>query len=341
MSEQASNTRLGLIGFGHMGTRLADYARKLGMSVDIILDSRDTPFGLSEHPYLSSKLTRDPEAFWSRDVDVTVIATHGPSHAPLLEEGLARGRRRFFVEKPFATGVAEARAAKALADTKGARVVVNHNRRYCPSYEKLASLDGSPELGSLRSILFSLGGGGLGCLGTHYFDLCNMLFGACPETVIAEPTEPLGPNPRGAEFHDPGASVFLTYPGGRRAFLDIGDDFGVPHRMELVYTTGRVVIERELTEPWRVMARPEAKRADSMMRRSPLEQVMSIAPHSMADTTSLALRDCLADSPPRSGTANAIASLEVFAAARWSASRRERVSSPLPAKAADQSYPIP
>ena len=40
------------------------------------------------------------------------------------------------------------------------------------------------------------------------------------------------PNPRGAEFHDPGACALLAWPDGRRAVLDMCDDTGIPPLIE-------------------------------------------------------------------------------------------------------------
>ncbi len=65
MTRVASDARIGLIGFGRMGARLAGTAEDAGMSVETILDSCDTPYGLSIHSHLAAKMTRDPDVFWS------------------------------------------------------------------------------------------------------------------------------------------------------------------------------------------------------------------------------------------------------------------------------------
>ena len=81
-------------------------------------------------------------------------------------------------------------------------------------------------------------------MGIHFFDLFNRTFGRA-ETVYATLTEPKADNPRGAEFSDPGGTVVIGYSGGRRVIVDMGDDVGVPGRMDFIYQRGRVSIEAE------------------------------------------------------------------------------------------------
>ncbi len=333
--------KLGIVGFGHMGGRLADASCEAGLEIVSILDHSNEPFGLGGRGELSHLITSEAEAFWRTGPEIVAVATHAPTHIPLLREGLMHGIRRFLIEKPVATSMDEAREGQRLAHSSRARVIVNHNRRYCDSYDKLRKLNGATELGDLRAILFSLGGGGLGCLGTHYFDMCNMLFEDTPISVTATLTEPLSANPRGSEFHDPGAAVFARYRDGRRAYLDIGDDYGLPHRIEFIYSHGRVLAERELAEDWKIWARTIADRDMPMTRRPALIEIGSIPPHSMPATNIAALADCAADTVPKGGIETAIHALEFFAAARWSDSTRAPVALPLIGEAAAERYAIP
>ena len=337
--------RVSLVGFGRMGVRLCEAAERAGLEVAAVLDEAETPFGLGARPDLSDRLHRDPERFWAVPSDVLAIGTTAPSHLALVERGLAAGFRRIVVEKPFACSVAEAERAIAAAEAVGARLLVDHSRRYCPNYIKVA--EGAPELahlGRLRTVATVVGGGGLGCLGVHFFDLCNMLFGAMPDSVTAHMTAAADPNPRGPQFDDPGGAVLLTYPGGGRGFLDFSDDIGVYAGMTLSFEEGVLLHENEFI-PWRMRAR----RSEDRGKRFSLN-ALPLTEESFPDWTDFSgmerwaalFKDAAADGPPVSGAGLGLESMRVYAAARWSGRLGGApVRFPLPPEAEAAVYPIP
>jgi len=337
--------RTSVVGFGRMGARLCEAAERAGHDIVAVLDSAEAPFGLGPRPGLADRLHRDPEAFWSVPSEILVIGTTAPSHMPLLEEGLARGFRRIIVEKPFSSSVVEARRVMAAARSAGARVLVDHTRRYCPNFRKVA--ERAPELahlGRLRTVSSTHGGGSLGCSGVHYLDLCNMLFGGPPKSVFAELTEPAGPNPRGAEFSDPGGPVMMTYPDGGRAFLDFGDDIGAYAGFQMVFEEGIVRHGFDEFEPWEVFARkPEDRGKGKHLLGLPLvaEAFPGWSGMSQMDRWVELFVDAAADTPPLSGADVGLETMEAFAAARWSARTGAVVSLPLPTEAEAAVYPIP
>lgn len=333
---------IAVIGLGRMGARIVKAARRGGIDVVAAYDGAAEPYALQEEPGLAAVLTRDLDRFWATRADLVAIATNGPSHVPLLLEGLARGHRRFMVEKPLATGVTEARQALEEARRHGARVVVNLGRRFSSAWETLAALDGSPELGPLRSAALTVGGGAFGCMGAHYFDIFNRLFGALPERVAARLTEPLSANPRGSQFHDPGGSALLLYPGGRRALVDMGDDVGIGAQFEFLFAHGRVSIADE-TQPWRIRHRRAADRDRPLTQYGlPLEDALfpGFEPPDIIQATLGALEDGLGDGPTVAGIEHGLASVTVFAAVRWAGATGAMVDLPLPAAACDAAYPI-
>lgn len=338
-----TSIRMGLIGLGRMGGRIAQIARQKGIQVVTALDPDPQPYAWGNSPWLADVTTADPQVFWSHPVDVIAISSTAPSHAPFLEEGVRRGCRRFLVEKPFATGLDEGIRALAMAEAAGARVVVNHGRRYSSNYQSLKQLDGSPEFGSLRSIVFTMGGGWFGCMGVHYFDLFNWFFGGQPERVCAALTQPQAPNPRGAMFDDPGGAALLLYSNGRRAHIDLADDMGMPYRLEFFYTYGRVTVEDD-SQPFRLFHRRPEDRALPMTRQDmPLiERTLDgFTPQDTMPWTAAALDDVLSDAPLICGGDKGVDSLEVFAAIRWAAKNGGIASLPLPLEAAAERYAIP
>ncbi|HUT75073.1 MAG TPA: Gfo/Idh/MocA family oxidoreductase [Armatimonadota bacterium] len=68
-----------------------------------------------------------------RRVDIAVICTPTPFHAPLIEAAAKRGKH-IFSEKPLARTLAEARRAIAAAEEAGVRLMVGHVLRFFPEY---------------------------------------------------------------------------------------------------------------------------------------------------------------------------------------------------------------
>lgn len=335
--------RIGIVGLGRMGARLVQSAQNSGHSVVAALDASPEPFALGENPALAGVLKRTAEDFWAVPMDLLLISTTAPSHVPLLRQGLAAGIRRFVVEKPFCTGLAEGRAAVEQAEALGARVIVNHGRRYCPNYGRIAAMDGTEAMGSLRAISVSMGAGGLGCMGVHYLDLFMRLFGGKPTRVLAVGTGSPPSNPRGGDFDDPGACAILEWPGQRRAVIELADDTGIPPILEFRFSLGRVVIESEAA-PWRVMSRKPDERALPLTRYGqPLrEEAMSdFRPFGIMDMAAAAIAEALGEGPTVSGTGPALDAIEVFAAIRHAVESGQPVSLPLSADVGNRTFAIP
>ena len=339
----AAGAAIGIIGMGRMGARLADAAASSGCRIVATLDHTTQPLALTEQPTLADVFTTDAARFWDTKMDAVAIATTAPHHVPLLEQGLSHGIRRFVVEKPFCTGVAEGEAAQAAANGAGARVAVNHGRRYCPNYAALAALDGAPAMGALRAISVTLGAGGLGCLGVHYLDLFNRLFGGLPETVTAVMGGETPANPRGTEFDDPGACALMVWPDDRRALLDMSDDAGIPPFMEFRFTYGRVVIENE-SKPWRILCRDEADRAQPLTRYGTPNREIAMPKFrsfGIIDMAASALTDALSDGPVISGIAPALDAIRVFAAIREAGETGTMARLPLGETTRTRAFAIP
>jgi predicted dehydrogenase len=245
------------------------------------------------------------------------------------------------IEKPLSQSHAEALTFLERARATSARVVVNHGRRYCHNTSLLRSLDGSEAFGALRSIAITMGGGSLGCVGTHWFDLCNNLMNGIPLSVYAFTTEPAD-NPRGDRFRDPGGLVALRYPGDRRAVIDMGDDVGIISGASFVYERGAVSWPTESAE-WAARARrPEDRDKALAAYGLPLVSVpFKAVPPDIVGYAASAIADCFAKGEPVSSLAHAEATMSVFAAAMASASRGTVVTLPIDAEASAAVYPIP
>lgn len=85
------------------------------------------------------------------DVDLVVIATANDLHAPLAEAALKAGKH-VVVDKPFTLTLAEARALRALAESRGLLLSVFHNRRWDTDFLALKALLAEGTLGHVAHV---------------------------------------------------------------------------------------------------------------------------------------------------------------------------------------------
>jgi len=147
------------------------------------------------------------------------------------------------VEKPMACSVRECREMEQKARERGARLSVNKKNRHDPVFRYLKQQLDEGVWGSLRHLSVQMPGIGLGCVGTHWFDMANFLAGRFPTRVSGWVDEPKGKNPRGDEFVDPGGLVVCEYDGGVRAVIAQLEDGAGPFTLELHTTAARVLFD--------------------------------------------------------------------------------------------------
>lgn len=153
-----------------------------------------------EYPYIET--VRSFEALLGGDIDLVVISTPNPLHAPMAEQAIAAGKN-VVVEKPVAATSAEARALCDLAKEKGVLFSVYQNRRLDGDFLTVKKLIEDGALGevldyNVRFDRFVKGAsskkwkaqGGKGVdvlydLGVHLIDQAYALFGM-PREVYAD-----------------------------------------------------------------------------------------------------------------------------------------------------------
>ena len=121
--------RVALVGYGFAGRTFHAplIAATPGLRLAVVC-SRDAGKVHADWPDVA--VEAEPAAAFARDdVDLVVIATPNPTHAPLAGAALAAGRH-VVVDKPFTVTLPEARALAAQADAAGRVLSVFHNRRW-------------------------------------------------------------------------------------------------------------------------------------------------------------------------------------------------------------------
>jgi predicted dehydrogenase len=303
-----TQVRAGVIGLGGMGRRHLAALDAAGIRVagvcDMNLDvARELAAARADDRQAGPIAVPDWRELVSGPgaVELLCIATNGPSHHEIVLAAAAARVPFVLCEKPMSTSGAKAREMAAACEESGTRLAVNLCRRYltrCLLFRKAVRED--LVIGRPRRFWGLIGGGGVGCVGLHYFDYAAWLFDAKPVWVSAELTASPAPNVRGAQFCDPGGQVSVGFEcaDGHRFVGDFELSEDVPRASRcLVIGTEGVAEFDDFTPPPTGSASAYARPADQrQVVKTRLVQPQPVAlDHGPALDIVQATRDCLLD----------------------------------------------
>lgn len=220
-----------------MGKVYHEILSHLGFELNFICDVVKTNSSIQY--YNDYKMAIDESS-----IDGIVIATYGPSHNEIVKYAIDANIKYIVCEKPFTTSVKHADEIIASLKSSKTRLAVNYSRRFSQIYSNLKNdLHMNNLIGKPRTIIMTCGAGGLSATGTHFLDLCSYLLDDKIKSVYAISVNKNLPNPRGKQFEDPGGYVLLTYQNESRAYIDMGDDLGLQHFIEIIGEYGRIFID--------------------------------------------------------------------------------------------------
>jgi predicted dehydrogenase len=331
-----------LIGAGRMGHRFSQAIRQSKHDLAMIFDPGETPWAIAIEPELAAVHSRDFADVLASDAQAYAICTTADHHASTASKLIEAGKKHLIIEKPLSQSVQEGIELRKLADAHGARVIVNHGRRYSTNTQAIKDLISDPRTGALRSVVIKMGGGSFGCVGTHWIDLCNNLLGGLPDRVFGELSGETPPDNRGSQFFDPGGTAILMYPGGKRAIIDLGDDVGIVASTEFIFEKGIVAWTTEAGTWTFRHRRPEDQDKSLTLYGLPLvETPFEAAPPDLIAYAMATIEDVFAQTPTQSGLDQAIDTMEVFAAIHCSAREGRAIKLPLPDAEKQIIYAIP
>lgn len=151
MRPQGREVRLGFIGLGSWGMRLAASAREVDGVIVEVGCSRDRSRRDAFAGTFGCRVTADVDELLALDVDAVVIATPHSTHRRLVERALAAGRH-VLVEKPLTLTVEDGRAVVDAARAAGLVLQVGHQRRLLPANAAIRRWVRDGELGELALI---------------------------------------------------------------------------------------------------------------------------------------------------------------------------------------------
>ena len=248
--------RAAVIGLGRHGMRhLQAYQRLENVEIVGVCDVRAENVSAAVMEFWTARGYLDWRLLLTSELpDVISVVTNGPTHAPITIAAAEIGVSHVLCEKPFATSVADGLRMIKACKRLGTRLSVCHGRRWVSSYQQLRDLIAGGLIGKVCHFWFTCGGGLFAGNGTHFMDLARMLSGGNPVSVTATLDNTGTPNPRGVEFEDPGALAVYHFDNGMRMVVDMFEDLGIPPRIEIVGSIGRILID-EVEGRWEIVAR--------------------------------------------------------------------------------------
>jgi myo-inositol 2-dehydrogenase/D-chiro-inositol 1-dehydrogenase len=189
------------------------------------------------------------------DVDAVYIASSTDTHAENLRAAVDAGRA-VLCEKPIDLSLERAREVVAYAEGKGARVMVNFNRRFDPDHAELKRIVDDGGIGTVELVQLTsrgpavppleyvkVSGGQMRDQTVHFFDLARWIAGADPVEVFAAGSALADPRLADPEYDDVDTSVcVLKLPDGALVQIDNNrrTGYGYDERIEVLGSTGLV-----------------------------------------------------------------------------------------------------
>jgi predicted dehydrogenase len=257
-----------------MGRRhLEAYVRNPEVTVEACCDANPKALEFLESRKMVCRKYNDwREMLEEESFDLLSVVTNAPSHAEITIEAANRKIPRVICEKPMATSIQDAMRMIDAAEANTTRLAINYSRRWCEDYRRLKDLLGHGAIGNLCEVHCVCGGGQLACNGSHFFDLMRFLSESEATLVIGFIDKRGTPNPRGFQFTDPGAFGLVTFQNGMRGFIDMYEDLGIPPRVEIIGSIGRVCID-EKNSSWTIESRDADDRSQPLGKYTlPLDQ---------------------------------------------------------------------
>lgn len=149
MSDNGNCIRVGIIGLGYWGPKLARNLGSLdGVSLTMAADLRPERFTDLKAICPDAVATTDYRDLLNGSVDAVVIATPVCTHYRLAKEALLAGKH-VLVEKPMAESMVQAEELVAIARQRDLRLMVGHTFLYNPAVQTVRRVIQSGELGDI------------------------------------------------------------------------------------------------------------------------------------------------------------------------------------------------
>lgn len=246
----AKQYRVGLVGWGGRGSTLAKHWKGVSNASLVAVADLSPELLDKARATLGDDIECYPDhrsMIEQANLDVVTVATRGQYHAAIVHDAAAAGIRGIYVEKPFATNLADAEAMIEDCKASGTVLTVGHQRRWMEQIVPLrdAIRDGAIGLPTNGYIYWQTGR--LGSNGTHFFDALNFILDSKPVEIVGRVVRGIDltriedhPAFRTRLADDPGGMGFITYENGVRIAVDCMNDVLLPYAYVFCGTRGRL-----------------------------------------------------------------------------------------------------
>ncbi len=246
--------RVGIVGCGRKASTIDDEAHLRWLTnYDVVPSTHTSAYLQNPHTEIVAVAARTEESlrryilrwglhdvhtytdyrkmFENEQLDIVSVVTHADMHAEVTIAAARAGVKGIICEKAMATSLREADEMISECERNNVKLLINHPRRYHPTFIKAKGLLDSGAIGELRSMrgaiwTFLLHNG------THLWDMF-CYFAGDAETVwgyVADEDVP-----------DPGGCAMIRFKGGVMAFADVMTMQGF--NMQLYGTDGLIHID--------------------------------------------------------------------------------------------------
>jgi predicted dehydrogenase len=142
--------KIGTIGFGYWGPNVVrNFQSTAGAQVISICDMDKEALNRAQKNYPEIRLISNPDKLIaSPEIDAVAIVTPVYTHFELAKKAIENGKH-IFVEKPFASSVAEAEELIELGDKKNVKIMVDHTFLFTGAVKKIKEIINDGVLGNL------------------------------------------------------------------------------------------------------------------------------------------------------------------------------------------------
>ena len=159
------------------------------------------------------------EMIQTEALDIVSVATHVEHHAGIVIHAAENGVRAIYCEKGMAPSLGEANAMAEACQRNGVVFNLGTLRRFNPGFWKMREIIAGGELGPLRSLYMTYGGG-LFDHGCHTMDLAQYLNGDSPAVWVQGNAPQSDPLRDGTVYSDdPGGDGVVLFENGVTLYL--------------------------------------------------------------------------------------------------------------------------
>jgi len=256
-----------------------------------------------------------------KELDIVSVCTRPREHYGATVAAAEKGVKAVYCEKELCLSLAEADKMIEACSNSGAKLIVNHTRRFCSNHRKAKEIVESGEIGALRSLIAY-------SADTHLFDMMGFFAGEA-EWVFSNGSSRAG---------------CLRFKNGVHGYIE-GSGAARPAWLDILCTEGMIRIKVHLYQVFELW-KPDRNQVFSPMEKSmfpeaPISEWLNcirmarcVMPRAVDE-----IIDCIETGKESISTGrDARAALELILAFEESARSGERVNLPLTNKELKVSY---